>query len=182
MEISHDFLLSPKGSPFLPCSGWSDLGSGNYHHCLGTSLPVPQLPRVLCPAVCTAPPCSSLFPLPWPGAIPFPIQKTAKPCAKKSLLHLPLKTSIMLMCSTPLVSNNPLILHCVPGCCSECGEYDIFPATGRGGNRYEQPCKAQHAALRRWDEGRAPANSCHLALANSYCSCHHNRWPLSRVS
>lgn len=180
MEISHDFLFSPKGSPFLPCSGWSDAGSGNYHHCLGTSLPVLQLPRVLCPAVCTTPPHSNLFPLPWPGAILFPIQQTAKPCAKKALLHFPLKTLIMLMFSTPFVSNNPLSLHCVPGCCTVGKMKFSLP---QGGEEADMSSPAKHSTLL-WGDGTL-ANSCHLALAvtapatvtDGHSPGFHRKWP-----
>lgn len=178
MEILHDFLFSPTGTLFLPCSGWSELGSGNYHHVLGTSLPVLQLPRVLSPSARTAPPCSSLFPLPQPGAIPFPIQQTANLCAKKVYLHLPLKEVIMLMLfSTPLASSNALALPCIPGCCHMCGKDEEFPLPP-GGEEAGKTSPAKHSTLL-WEDG---GRDDYFTLTNSYCFSHCNQWPLSRVS
>lgn len=81
-------------------------------------------------------PRSSLFPLPQPGAIPFPIQQAANLCAKKVCLHLPPEEVIMLALGSPLASSKPLARPCIPGCCCTCGKDETFsPATGRGGSR-----------------------------------------------
>lgn len=100
----------------------------------------------------TTPPHSSLFPLPWPEAIPFPVQQTADLCAKKVRLHLPLKEVIMLMLSTPLVSSNPLALLCIPGCCCMCGKDEEF-LLPQGAEEADKSSPAKHSILF-WGDGK----------------------------
>lgn len=90
------------------------------------------------------PPCSSLFPLPRPGAILFPTQRTAN--LRTKTVHLPLREVITLVFSTPLASSNPLALRSIPGCCRTREKDKEFPLP-QGGEEAAKSSPAKHSTL-----------------------------------